>query len=493
MQGEGGRPVPDVILVAFRPAKSCFALLCACAVWPSAAWAADPRVDELAARLREMQRQLDELKAASARDNKAALKTVQQSTAAQVAELHRKLDAQPHVSMPNGRLIVTSPDGAFSLALRATVQFDVGYFAQGRNPPGVDLNSGTNFRRAQFGFVGTAWRDWSYNFTYDFGGSGTENRGYVYRAYIEYDGLAPVALRVGAFSAFDSIEDATGGANLALMERPTAVTIARAIGAGSGREGAEVFAQGENYLVSLALTGGKTTDAATFDEQQAVVGRIAWLAINRDDVKWLLNSDATHVFRLADVAPGPAPPNTFELSAGPELSVDASKTVDTGVLDARNVTEFGVETALNLGRLFGQGGWFHYDVTRRSAVPNPSFHGWYAMATWSLSGESRPYDPATASFHGLIPSARLGENGFGAWEVAARYSSMDLDFRPELAGSAGGVAGGIQNVWSVGLNWYPNPTVRFLLDYNNIRVSHTNASGNDISANAIALRSQIAL
>jgi len=107
------------------------------------------------------------------------------------------------------------------------------------------------------------------------------------------------------------------------------------------------------------------------------------------------------------------------------------------------------------------------------------------MATWSLSGESRPYDPTTASFHGLIPRAPLG-GGFGAWEVAARYSSMNLD-------SGGGVAGGIQNIWSVGLNWYPNSTVRFLLDYNNIQVNHANAPGADISAHAIGLRSQIAL
>jgi phosphate-selective porin OprO/OprP len=206
-------------------------------------------------------------------------------------------------------------------------------------------------------------------------------------------------------------------------------------------------------------------------------------------MRWLLNMDATHVFKLADVAAGPAPSGVIALSAGPELSLDASRTVDTGALDARHVTEFGMETALNLGRLFGQVGWFHYEIARRSAVPDPSFQGWYAMASWSLSGETRPYDPVTASFHGLIPVAPLGKNGFGAWEVAARYSHMNLDFLP---GQAGGVAGGIQNIWSMGLNWYPNQTVRFMLDYENIQVSHANAPVNDISADAIALRSQIA-
>jgi phosphate-selective porin OprO/OprP len=221
-----------------------------------------------------------------------------------------------------------------------------------------------------------------------------------------------------------------------------------------------------------------------------LVARAAWLALDRGGIRWLLNADATHVLRLADAAPG-APAN-FRLNAGPELAVDASSTVDTGPLDARHVTEFGLETALNFGRLFGQGGWFHYDVARRSARPNPDFQGWYAMATWSLTGETRPYDPATASFHAPVPGAPLGDKGFGAWEVAARYSRSNLEYLPGLPAASGGVAGGVQGVWSAGLNWYPNQVIRFMLDYDNIRVTHTGAPAADITADAIGLRSQIA-
>jgi phosphate-selective porin OprO/OprP len=476
----------------FSPRRLGIAALCACITWPCAAAVGDPRVDQLEQKLKDVQRQLAELKFATARGQGFALAELQRSTDAQYADIRQRVSTQTKISLDKGRLTVTSADGAFSLALRSVVQFDAAYFSQGRNPPGVDLNSGTNFRRAQFGFVGTAWRDWSYNFTYDFGGSGTENRGYLYRAYIEYDGVNPLAFRIGAFSPYDSIEDATGGANLAFLERPTAVTIARSIAGGSGREGAEIFTQGDNYLVSLAYTGGKTTDAATFDEQQGLVARAAWLAVNRGALKWLLNIDATRVLKVADVAPGPASPNTFNLSAGPEISVDGSKTIETGALDARHVTEFGFETALNLGQFFAQGGWFHYDIERKSTLPSPSFRGWYAMATWSLTGESRPYDPASASFHGLLPTTPLGKNGLGALELAARFSAMDLEYLPGPASATGGVAGGAQNVWSVGLNWYPNETLRFMLDYDNIQVNHENAPGNDISASAIALRSQIA-
>jgi phosphate-selective porin OprO/OprP len=456
----------------------------------STARAAD-RLDALEQQLREAQTQLEQLKA-KAREDRAALAELKQDSAGKYADLKARLKKEPVVGLNHGRLTFASPDGAFTLALRSTVQFDAGYFAQGRNPPEVDLNSGTNFRRAQFGFAGTAWRDWSYNFTYDFGGTGVEQRGYIYRAYVEYDGFKPFAVRIGAFAPSANVEDATGGANLLFLERPSAPTIARGLAGGSGRQAIDLFVQGDRYLVSVAFTGGKTADPATFDEQQGLVGRAAYLAVDSDSWKWLLDAHASHVLRLADVAPGSDPPNTIRLANGPELAIDASRTVDTGPLSAQGASEAGLETATVLGRFYGVAGWYGFKV-RRGGLPDPWFSGWYGEGSWSLSGEPRPYDPATASFHNPEPRHPLGTpGGLGAFEAAARFSRVDLDYRPDTAAAAGGVAGGVQDVWSLGLNWYPNAALKFMLDYDNIAVRHVEAHGRDISANAVALRSQIA-
>ena len=54
------------------------------------------------------------------------------------------------------------------------------------------------------------------------------------------------------------------------------------------------------------------------------------------------------------------------------------------------------------------------------------------------------------------------------------------------------MTGGVQDVWSLGLNWYPNANLKFMLDYDNITVRHAEAHARDISANAVAVRSQIA-
>jgi len=126
-------------------------------------------------------------------------------------------------------------------------------------------------------------------------------------------------------------------------------------------------------------------------------------------------------------------------------------------------------------------------------VPNPDFSGWYALLTYSLTGEQHPYDPTTASFRSLRPNNPLGSGGWGAWELKARYSDIDLDYLPFNTAANGGIAGGKQDVWTVGVNWYPTSGLRFALEYDNISVNHVNAPSTDISASALALRSQISL
>jgi phosphate-selective porin OprO/OprP len=184
------------------------------------------------------------------------------------------------------------------------------------------------------------------------------------------------------------------------------------------------------------------------------------------------------------------------LSGGPELAVDdnAPKTVNTGSMDINSITEFGAETAAEYDALYLQGGYFHYSFDRRNpALADPDFDGWYALATWSLTGETHGYDAASASFRGLKPLHGLGSGGFGAWELKARYSHLDLDYNPLAGAAAGGVTGGVQNIWTLGANWYPTNGIRFSLDYNNLHVTHVNAPASDISADEFGLRTQLAL
>ena len=54
-----------------------------------------------------------------------------------------------------------------------------------------------------------------------------------------------------------------------------------------------------------------------------------------------------------------------------------------------------------------------------------------------------------------------GENGLdygrGAWEVAARWDWIDLD--------DGNIHGGYMNNYTLGLNWYWNPSIKWQFNY----------------------------
>jgi phosphate-selective porin OprO/OprP len=64
--------------------------------------------------------------------------------------------------------------------------------------------------------------------------------------------------------------------------------------------------------------------------------------------------------------------------------------------------------------------------------------------------------------------------GPGAWELAARYSDLNLNDHAGVLGAAmpaGGIRGGDQRIATVALNWYPNNALKFSLQWQNVDVS----------------------
>lgn len=435
-------------------------------------------------------------------DPAAAIIDLKRSTSAQYADLQAQRAKDVQLSLKNGRPTFTTSDGDFSLALRSLVQYDTAYYAQGKRPPGSDLSSGNNFRRARFGVNGTLFKDWSYEFIYDFGGSGIESPG-ISSAFIQYDGLGGVHLRLGAYSPPASFEDSTSASDLLFLERAQPTDLARNIAAADGRDAATIFAYDDNYFAALSYTGGVVGETAVFDEQQALVGRFAYRFIKTADANFAIGADSTYVFKLADTVAGPNSPTAFRLRERPELNVDSQniRFIDTNVIDASSLWQWGVEAAGNYQNLYAQGGYDRFTVDRRaSLLPDPSFSGWYVQASWVLTGEAKAYKADKAAYAMPTPSEpfTLGGAGLGAWELVARYSVLDLNDDAGVAGflaPAGGIRGGRQNIWTAGLNWYPNSAIRFQANYQHTDVSRLSAGGADIGAklDALSLRAQLSL
>ena len=77
------------------------------------------------------------------------------------------------------------------------------------------------------------------------------------------------------------------------------------------------------------------------------------------------------------------------------------------------------------------------------------------------------------------PPIDLKNGAWGAFERAARYSLTDLNYHRVAAGEAApldGVRGGEQKIYAAGLNWYLNPIIRSMFDYQYVTIDRLSPS-----------------
>src|SRR5262249_2488145 len=106
---------------------------------------------------------------------------------------------------------------------------------------------------------------------------------------------------------------------------------------------------------------------------------------------------------------------------------------------------------------------------------NYVFSGGYVQVAYTLTGENRAYDRRIGTLareylgkRGPFTNAWLvrGRNGrlnggLGAWEIAARYSYVNLN---DGVG-ANRIQGGVLNGYTLALNWYLNPNTTLNFDW----------------------------
>jgi phosphate-selective porin OprO/OprP len=129
----------------------------------------------------------------------------------------------------------------------------------------------------------------------------------------------------------------------------------------------------------------------------------------------------------------------------------------SGIDEVDHVQRYGLEGAFQYRSFHFQSEYIMANVIRqdKSSLEDASFEGGYAFLAWALTGERRAWNLNDGEFGQLIPK----NNKLGAWEVAVRYSHLDLN------DADAGVYGGTANNITFGLNWYPNPNVKFQTSY----------------------------
>jgi phosphate-selective porin OprO and OprP len=205
--------------------------------------------------------------------------------------------------------------------------------------------------------------------------------------------------------------------------------------------------------------GSGSSDPFDDIESLNVTGRVTGLPWRRGETGLLhLGLSYSRQFRDREESE-----RTYE--ALPETNLPDAALVDTGLFSAGDADLVGLEAAFVLGRISLQGEYMNVSISRSGE--NPRFHGYYVFVSHFLTGESRSYDASRGVFGRVGPIQRFdpGAGGWGAWEVAARYSFVDLD--------DAGIQGGEQRNVSLALNWYPNSMVRVMLNYVHAEVDRT--------------------
>ncbi len=419
-----------------------------------------------------------------------------------------------------GKPSIQSPDGRFTANFHGVMQFDVADYNQATPGPTTadfrrgaaaadtsharDLSSGGNFRRVRLGVEGKAFGDWDYNLLFEYGGAGEEDAGHIQEAWIQYSGLKPFHLKIGAYPPSVGLED-QGSTNGSLFpERPAVADIARNLAGGDFRDAAQIWGNGERWFVSGAVSGrvvGVVNSQATgvsqpFDSQLGLLGRLVVQPVKTDDLLLQVGVHGSYVARPADTG-GPDVVGTavrygVTLQERPELRVDGTRLISTGSIDARHADAYGLEGVFQHQNLFLQSEYEHFDIERRNVaatVSDPSFEGWYAEGSWILTGERRRFTAASFTFDAPAPDHpfSLAAGTWGALELTGRYSDIDLNYHQGAAGAAqaaDGVRGGDQRIVSAGINWYPNTFVKFMLDYQDVKIDRLSPSATTFSTPA---------
>ncbi len=148
--------------------------------------------------------------------------------------------------------------------------------------------------------------------------------------------------------------------------------------------------------------------------------------------------------------------------------------VETPEIQADRLLTYDLELYWRKGP-FLVGGEYISNKVKASSVNDPVFYGFNLVGNWAVTGEMRPYRKRSGIFDPLPVSKPVGQGGWGALELALRYSMIDLD--------GGLVTGGVMNTTSAGVNWWPSPRVQFSCNYRFIRLDRFDKQGKSSGMN----------
>ncbi len=335
-------------------------------------------------------------------------------------------------------------------------------------------------RRARFYFAGELYKHVEFKLQVDFQ---NPNNPEFRDAYIGIKNLRDCwgcgvpRLRVGNMKVPFSLEELTSSRYITFMER-SAPTNAFAPARRFGLQFFDVFRGGQFGYNVMAFTFENSDSfandgGAEIDDGWGVAGRLWWAPWYDCACKCKrlhLGVAAYYGDDVGNTGSGLNNRPRFRARGG---YGQGARLVNTGRLTVDDLLVIGAEVAFVYGPWSVQGEYMIANVNRPTGQTDPTFTGWYAQASYWLTGECRPYKAGV--FGRVKPCCNFLDNDCcckGGWELAARYSFTDLE--------DSGVTGGEMGVFTFGVNWHLNPNARIMLN-----VIYDNVDGGPLLGNNI--------
>jgi phosphate-selective porin OprO/OprP len=346
---------------------------------------------------------------------------------------------------------------------------DLHDYLKSKNQP--DIEDGAEFRRARIYMQGMVTEYFEYKFQYDFADA---NKVKIADIWGELKKIPAVGnARVGQFYEPLSMEQLTSDFEADFGDRSVmnALSPARNIGAAlhekyGWKDGNSIW-----WIGGFVDDGSGDPAIATGDGDHAITARVAVAPIARDDDSLILQFGVSGSYRTPTA-------ETVRYQSRPESHL-APFFVDTGTITGVDTVElFGVEGAFQAGPFHCSAEYLQSKLDA-DAVSDPTFSGWMMGAGWFLTGEHLAYNRNEGIFSGTKVSSPYGKEGWGAVELAARLSQLDLTDE--------GVDGGKMRDVIVGVNWLLTNNIKVMVD--GVR-SHVDDVG---TANMLQLWFQVTL
>ena len=383
-------------------------------------------------------------------------------------------------------------DNGNSFRLGGRILLDYDFFDDVFTDNGESQSEG-EFRRTRLTASGSVRQDWKYKFTINI--DDQDETADINTAYIEYGGFEPFSLRVGKFKEPFSLERLGSSRWISTIERNILLDfLGGNLGSGQPDLGGVQIAGFHKEMNNFNWAFGIFDDGSEDEDGRdnyAITGRVA-MSPHFGDRHFLHLGAAYSVRDVEGRVRYRSRLGVHTADGGRPVFADAW--VD-------DVDQLGLELAYVNGPLSLQSEYIDVEADGDVAPPDTSaddgacvddngdlascadidFDGYYLQASYLLTGESRSYRTRGAYFDKVSPASSLG-----AWELVARYEDADVD--DDVEGRTVDA-----EKWILGVNWYANKNVRFMLNYIDAEVDEALARGDDDDdGDALSFRAQYA-